>query len=110
MLIRILNREVLQFSGWTSIEAQQMQHFMDEVWLPAAKQMLSTIHSPEKVVKVINVIKTHMVIRHASDRLVDIGGVKVCPTQSLGLSLETHSLQLSMNEFPFDHEGLPTTG
>ena len=54
-----------------------MQHFIDELWLPVAKRMLSAIHDTDKADKVINVIKSHMVIGHATDRLLDIGGIKV---------------------------------
>ena len=77
MMIRLLNREILPFTGWTSAEAVQMQHFIDEIWLPVTKRMLAAIYDTETATKIICVIKTHMVVRHGTDRLLDIGSIKV---------------------------------
>lgn len=77
MLIMLIARQNLPFTGWTQREADMMQHHIDEVWLPSHKKLLLAIFSQETADQVLRVFKVHMTVVHAVGRFMSIGGVLV---------------------------------
>lgn len=75
--IRLLSRECLPHPGWTEKEVDMMKYHINHVWFPATKQLVEKVHKPAEVPKVLKVFKTHMVLAHSTDRMLDLGALQV---------------------------------
>lgn len=54
-----------------------MKYHINHVWFPATKQLVEEVHKPAEVPKVLKVFKTHMVLAHSTDRMLDLGALQV---------------------------------
>ena len=75
-LARLVVRDNLPHSGWTEEEAHKLQVHIEGVWLSSMKAMQRVI-SKNGNGDALRVLKTHMIVAHATERLTSHGGVEV---------------------------------
>ena len=91
-LARLLVRDNLPHAGWTESEAKMLQAHIEDVWLQSLKDMQHEIGDQHKG-EALKVLKTHMIVAHATDRLLSHGGVhvRVCQLHCFGAYMTSPS-------------------
>lgn len=73
----LLMRDNVPHAGWTRQEAVQLQQHICHVWWPTVKRLLMEIYSPEDADCVARVLKLHLLLCHATEKLMSMGPLGV---------------------------------
>lgn len=74
----LLLRGNLAYQGWTALEVEMLQHHISYVWLPLVKQYLRELYHPDEASRQARVLKVHIILVHATERLLSHGPPQVC--------------------------------
>lgn len=79
-----LLRDNLAYKGWTEFEVRQLQSHISYVWLPLVREYLSQLYDADDAARQARVLKLHLILRHATERLLTIGSLQVrCALRSI---------------------------
>lgn len=73
----LLLRDNLSYVGWTEQEADGLQDHIGHVFLPIMRKFLEQLHDSSEALTQARVLKTHLVVSHATEKMMTHGGLQV---------------------------------